>query len=164
MADETTVNLTIRPDPIKQLFWSGPSFLCCNISVIELREFPFPPSDNKLHRTGRRSFIRYKSGEYLAYEHQMSVYRLANLKALEEIRGKLTSMHKLTVLLYFEPSRLFTKTGKPKRIDATNFLKALCDCLSKLLLIDDSEFWDVRVVKCKSELKKSYVDIFLEPA
>lgn len=125
---------------------------------------PFPPSDNRLHRTGRRSYIRFKSGEYLAYEHLISVYRLANLNALNEIKQNLTGMHKLEIYLYFEPSRLFTKVGKPKRIDATNFLKAQCDSLAKLLEIDDSEFWDVRVLKCKSEIQKSYVDIYIEPA
>lgn len=124
---------------------------------------PFPPSDNRLHRTSRKSFIRYKSGEYLAYEYLVSVYRLANLKAISEIKQSLTGMHKLTIMLYFEPSRLFTKTGKPKRIDATNFLKAQCDSLAKLLEVDDSEFWDVRVIKCKSEHQKSYVDVFIEP-
>lgn len=94
----------------------------------------------------------------------MSVYRLQVLSHLEEAKKELTGMHKLTVMLYFEPSRLFTKTGKPKKIDATNFLKAFCDSLAKLLDIDDSEFWDIRVIKVKSECQKSFVDCFIEPA
>lgn len=100
----------------------------------------------------------------MAYEHLMSVYRLANKAAIDECKQNLTSMHKLDVFLYFEPSRLFTKKGTPKRIDACNFLKALLDQIAKLLEIDDSEFWDVRVVKCKSMIQKSYVDCFIEPA
>lgn len=48
---------------------------------------------------------------------------------------------------FFPYFSLFTKEGLPRKMDGTNRLKALHDCMAELLEIDDSWFWDAEVRK-----------------
>lgn len=48
---------------------------------------------------------------------------------------------------FFPYFGLFTKEGMPRKMDGTNRLKALHDCLAEMLEIDDSWFWDAEVRK-----------------
>ena len=48
---------------------------------------------------------------------------------------------------FFPYLRLFTQEGLPRKMDGTNRIKALHDCLSEMLEIDDSWFWDAGVRK-----------------
>lgn len=60
------------------------------------------------------------------------------------LKGLYIRVETLAFFPYFE---LFTKEGLPRRMDGTNRLKALHDCMAELLEIDDSWFWDAEVRK-----------------
>jgi len=129
-----------------------------------LKDFPFPPSDNKIHRTGFRSNIRYKTKEYAKFLDLVEDYALMAKAELEPARrlGIASKRMSLVIHLYFERSSIITKKGTFKRIDAQNRLKALCDALASLLYCDDSLFWDVRVLKKVAPRNESYTDIQIE--
>jgi len=127
---------------------------------------PFPCSDNRAHRTGSRSFIRFKSKEYTAFESEMTLWAYENKQALEQAKESLQialeSMPALELIirLKFEKSRVLTKKNTLKRIDASNFIKVFNDKLSQLLGIDDSIFFKVTVEKTINTIPgESKVDI-----
>jgi len=129
-----------------------------------LKDFPFPPSDNKLHRTGFRSNIRYKTKDYAKFLELIEDYAIMSKAELEPARrlGIASKRMSVRVECYFEKSSLITKKGTFKRIDVQNRLKALCDALASLLYCDDSLFWDIRVLKKVSPRNESYCDIWIE--
>lgn len=54
---------------------------------------------------------------------------------------------KVETFAFFPYFDLFTKEGMPRKMDGTNRLKALHDCMSEILEVDDSWFWDSAVYK-----------------
>jgi len=126
--------------------------------MIELFGFPFPPSTNALYKNaGKR---RVKTHDYKEYEYECEAWEYENIKALKKaiklLRGELVELN----LKVFAPkSTWYTKAGKPKKIDVTNRVKALEDCLFKMLDIDDCHVFKCTQEKCISD--KKYVDIEL---
>ncbi|NDD85302.1 RusA family crossover junction endodeoxyribonuclease [bacterium] len=129
-----------------------------------LKNFPFPPSDNKLHRNGRRPNQRFKTKEYLKFLELVEDYAMFAQKELEQPRRLSIANKRFSVKVdcYFERSLLITKKRTFKRIDAQNRLKALLDALASLMYCDDSTFWRVSVEKKVSQRNESYTDIYLE--
>jgi Holliday junction resolvase RusA-like endonuclease len=55
---------------------------------------------------------------------------------------------------YFPVSRLYTKKHTIKKLDVSNRLKALHDCLCKVIGIDDSQFFEIYAIKIPHEVKE----------
>jgi Holliday junction resolvase RusA-like endonuclease len=126
-----------------------------------LLRVPMPPSDNRLHRTSGRTYVRYKSQEYQQYLDLMEDYRLINYDMVLKMRYafKRSQCLKVEISLYFNTKSLLTKDKRYKRIDAQNRVKALCDSLGKLLDKDDSSFFELTLKKKLSDTPESYTDI-----
>lgn len=99
---------------------------------------PLPPSSNNIYfSSGRR---RFSSEALLAFKDAMRSYGLMNhayLRAIREELAKAPAPIWFDRVFRFERSRLWTKSGKPKKLDVSNRIKALDDCLADLLGIDD---------------------------
>lgn len=62
----------------------------------------------------------------------------------------------------FPGTSLWTQKGMPKKMDASNRLKAMHDCLAETLQIDDSYFWSGYVEKLETR-KDPWVFVVLKP-
>lgn len=128
--------------------------------MIKLNNFPFPPSTNVLYKNSGRG--RVKTHQYKEYEHECEAWEWDNIdlirKAIKKVKGKLVT---LELEVYAPKSTWYTKAGKPKKIDVTNRVKALEDCLFKMLDIDDCHVFKCTQEKCISD-KGKYVDITIK--
>lgn len=120
------------------------------IHLFTFKKFPMPPSANKLyteaHHFNPKMRGRVKSRALKEYEAQVKIWMYRNVPALELARMALAGLKAgealhIDRMFYFEPSAILTKTGKPKRNDTSNRIKALDDALTQLLWIDDCFFW-----------------------
>lgn len=118
-----------------------------NQSKLILKNFPMGISDNRIHRTGFRTGIRYKAPEYRGFQAEVERYRLKNcISRQNEIKAIIQGLIKPRVefKFYFKHSRLYTKKKTLKRLDVANFIKGTMDSLCNIiLLVDDSIFWEV---------------------
>jgi hypothetical protein len=118
-----------------------------------LEDVPCPPSDNALYinvRWGKGRPSRIKSPEYRAWCETFGGVTLVYSRVCRDFivqEATESSIFAVTIELKMPYNRLFTKKGLPRRLDAQNRLKAICDALAKSLEIDDSYFWDVRIFK-----------------
>jgi Holliday junction resolvase RusA-like endonuclease len=66
---------------------------------------------------------------------------------------------------YFHHGSLFCRDGSIKKLDVSNRIKALHDCICKMLGMDDSQFFCVRAVKksLRSFEKMEHVVIEIHP-
>jgi len=118
---------------------------------------PIPPTSNMQYaivfRPTGRQFVPKK--ELVQYKKAMADYFLRNHVAIKHAREVLGGGKALSVQAFFafERSRLFTKKGNFKRLDVSNRLKALHDCLAKALLLDDSCFVHIGAAKYPVDTK-----------
>jgi Holliday junction resolvase RusA-like endonuclease len=118
--------------------------------VIVFESIPIPPSSNHQYvsfvRHGR--VIHVKSPELVKWRKEFDAWVILNINGVRAARsfvnGKLLNVH---VDIYWPYEKLFTKQGKPKKLDVSNRLKALHDALADALEIDDCVFWGVSVSK-----------------
>ena len=139
----------------------------------QLSMIPMPPSSN--HQYAARSFpgkhaANFK-GEKKAGFSMARICPTGDLtrfeKALKETwknePGNLVAIYKCRALLrewmlkglyihcetiaFFPYFGIYTQEGLPRKMDGTNRLKALHDCMAELLEIDDSWFFKSSVVK-----------------
>ena len=54
---------------------------------------------------------------------------------------------RIEMTVTFEWEKIFTKKDAPKKIDGSNRMKAFHDCLSDVLGIDDSYFFEIALTK-----------------
>ena len=124
-----------------------------NDHCLIIEDVPLPPSDNHLYinvNWGRGRASRVKSPEYKAWSETFDLCTRVHTKLCEDFIAKEASESPLlaiTMALRMPHNRWFIKKGTPRRIDAQNRVKSICDALSKLLGVDDSYFWDVRIFK-----------------
>jgi len=112
-----------------------------------------PPSSNNqyvLVRRGRKTF-HVPSRDLKSFQKYMEQYPAHHSmkETFEEVKywkdKKL--LLKCHSAFYFDHKRIFTKEGRAKKIDVSNHIKALHDCICKMLGIDDSLFFQVSMVK-----------------
>lgn len=129
---------------------------------IWIHNFPMPPPDNQLYRNVQ-GIGRVKAQVYKDYQKKVDQWGWQNQRLLLNAITfcSLKPLLSLIVILRVPRSSLWTKKHTVKRWDATNRLKALCDCLSKLLEIDDSHFFHVSVQKVPMNEEEG-VDMHLE--
>lgn len=122
-----------------------------------------PPSMNHAYATFRNR--RIKSRALRAWENALHAYSLEHRDEVRAVRACLAQeLEKHQVLAihasyYFSRARILTLAVQPKRLDTSNFLKALHDGLSTILSIDDKFFWDGTFTKHVADGMPEHVDV-----
>lgn len=101
-----------------------------------------------------------------AFGNWALVNNVAVAKAKKFIRDDILMKGKMIgvdAFCCFPGTSLWTQKGLPKRMDASNRIKALHDCLAETLTVDDSSFWDVRAVKMETSRPEPWVFVELYP-
>lgn len=131
---------------------------------INLVGLPISPSENSMYPTfnGRR----IKSKALVQFQRDVNHWRLANkicaLQAREicQLWIKNGYFLKVSVIISFEKSQLFTKDGRAKQLDASNRIKGLHDAIAEYILaVDDRYFWSVSIEKVVGTKQESNVTI-----
>jgi len=133
-----------------------------------IQNFPLPPSENALFATNFKTKRRFPTKDYGLYKEGCRQWGIVNSKysALfrkmqKENPGKMVKVDVYYVLKY---ERIFTKDGRPKRLDASNRNKAFQDELSKFLNIDDCTIFNLACEKVSGEKECCVVMIsFIKP-
>lgn len=146
--------------------------------AIVLGGLPLPPSSNNCYATkiqGRKA-IRFPTQELKEYQRAVQDWRKENLKLAQLARSLLVArlpeaQAPLRVDRYFcfRRDRLWTLAGQPHKMDASNRVKVLDDCLAEHVLgIDDRWFWSglAEKVACAPGQAEQVVVVItaLEPA
>lgn len=132
-----------------------------NIPGFALNKIPMPPSSNAQYwqqimpgRNGGQVARPTSTGELKKFQNEFGVvWKQQNLVAVCKARALLRDWMlkgwfiRVETYAFFNYFDLFTQKGVPKRMDASNRLKALHDTLAEVLEVDDSWFWDVEIRK-----------------
>lgn len=112
-----------------------------------LKRIPIPPTSNNLYASVRGRLI--KSIEGRKYEASLKLYSIRNFKILDQIKSELKTNDTLKIECFFifHKSRIISKKGEYKKLDATNRIKALHDVISDMIGIDDKQFISVSCEK-----------------
>lgn len=119
---------------------------------IILDQIPLPPSENAAYATDWQTGRRFKSKEMNEFTARFQSWSLRRFSQIAELQKELTweladhrRVLRVDAWLFFQYDSLFTKakssTDRPRRKkmnDASNFIKALHDCLATMLAVDDS--------------------------
>lgn len=122
--------------------------------MIELFNFPMPPSENQLYRNVFK-IGRVKTQIYKRYEQEFHVWSQINREKLRHAKTSLLGVGPLFLALNFRflHSQLFTKEDKIKRLDVSNRLKCFIDLLAAGLEFDDSRFFEIHCKKTVAPLE-----------
>lgn len=113
---------------------------------ILIQNFPLPPSENKLYRNVP-GVGRVSTKELKDYKENVRVWALSNKQIIDATKDIIFSEwnndRALKIDCYFvlKHERIYTKDGRPKKLDASNFIKACHDQLALSLGIDDRYFF-----------------------
>lgn len=124
-------------------------------NTVVFERVPMPPTSNLAYSSFMRGgrVVRVCSKELVAFKSQFSAYHMANLNGFGA--GKLIFGGKPLFIdcdFYFPQERLYTKDGRLKRLDVSNRLKALHDCMATALEIDDCQFMEISARKLVGKL------------
>lgn len=133
---------------------------------IYLEGLPLPPSENSMYPTFNGRRIRSKA--LVQFLRDVKYWQLANktsaLQAREVCQFWIQKGYFLRVsaIVFFEKSQLFTKIGGIKQLDSANRMKGLFDAIAtEILAIDDRYFWSVSIEKVVGPRKES--SVIIEP-
>ncbi len=125
---------------------------------VTFKRWPMSISSNQLYASVRGRLI--KSSEGRRYTTQVMHWALENRSALDKIRSILRGKTlRVDCAFYFPKSKLITKKNTLKRIDWSNRIKLVHDCLSDAIGVDDSHFISGYCCKKISDNDESYIDI-----
>lgn len=135
-----------------------------------LGNIPMPPSSNEQYwaravcRAGKwmgviapsTSLTKYQDKTFDAWAKQSNVALLKARQFIqtEMLKGKMIAVHRIVCFPHHD---LWTKDSRPRRLDGTNRIKALDDCLADVLQVDDSCFWAGSIMKCETSKPDPYV-------
>jgi hypothetical protein len=132
------------------------------VSVI-WAHLPMPPQSNNCYVTSR-SGHRFPSRELKEFKVAMENWRLEHLPLVTRTKAALIAdlpefQRFLRVDRYFVFPRgdIFAKNGRPKRMDASNRIKCLDDCVSEILGLDDQWFWSGSAEKVEGHARESVI-------
>jgi Holliday junction resolvase RusA-like endonuclease len=125
---------------------------------------PMPPTSNKMYAMWRRGSKTYHvpSPELKAFQRKMESYVITEDKIdlVRAMKGPLS----IECFFFFRRERLYTKKDTIKKLDVSNRIKALHDCLCKRLGIDDSLFFEVYAMKMPNlATSTEYVEVDISP-
>ena len=106
---------------------------------------PLPPSENEIYRNVP-GVGRAATQELRNWRAQVKLWMLQNKSEVERVQSWVQALENPLVLdissvFVFHQPRLWTKDNRPKRLDASNRIKALHDAVSEILGIDDKHLW-----------------------
>lgn len=110
-----------------------------------IEKFPIPPSVNGLYAHVRGRMVKTKA--YRDYDRDVYKWITHNQVQLVGARNFVKGFTEKYVLnvdtrFYMNKKSIVCKSGKPKRNDTSNRIKALHDVLGSIILgVDDSYFW-----------------------
>lgn len=115
---------------------------------ILLTGLPMPPSSNNCYITSRQTGGRFPSKELKTFQRDMRQWRLEHLAMANRAKAELVARFKseqrfirVDRYFFFPRHQLVNLDGTPKRMDASNRIKALDDSLGEDVLgIDDAWF------------------------
>lgn len=119
-----------------------------------IKDFPMGVSINLAYRNipGRGRCV---SKELTAYKKECALWAMSNGKAKQAfydlIKEEEADTFKIDFYFVFKHERLWTKDGRPKRLDASNFIKTTEDQLCEFLGIDDRHFFNISAEKIEGE-------------
>lgn len=121
---------------------------------ILIQNYPLPPSENQIYRNVPR-VGRVATQELKDYKRSCAFWGMAN-KQYKQIFWELAQEYpnhvlKVDAYIVLKHERIWTKDGRPKKLDASNRLKALHDQLAEYLGIDDKAFFNVSAEKISGE-------------
>lgn len=115
--------------------------------------WPIPPSSNALYKhfvdKKTRTVRRVSTDKLLKYKKSCQEWSLCNPQKCKTANLYLRDEPHIKVTAYISlyHHNVYTKDGKVRKADVSNLGKALFDCLSEAIGIDDRHFTDVRLVK-----------------
>lgn len=119
-----------------------------------IQNFPLPPSENQLYRNLPR-VGRVATQELKNYRRECEFWGLANKSVRENFFYLMEENPQLVLKVdfyfVFKRERLWTKDNRPKKLDASNRVKAAADQLAKFFGIDDKCFFSVSAEKVSGE-------------
>lgn len=121
-----------------------------------ISNFPLPPSANKLYRnvTGVGRVATKELRDYRKMVDQWagaySKYRTI-FKEICDTKWKGNQTFKIDCFFVLKHERIWTKDNRPKRLDASNWIKACHDALADFLGIDDKQIWAGHFEKVSGE-------------
>lgn len=148
-----------------------------------LSQIPMPPSSNHQYAAmAVRGGHSAKNGERLWFgklrpTRELEDYvkavaawaktnEVAVAKAKSFIRNEILlkgQMVRIDTYACFHGTNLWTQKGLAKRMDGSNRIKALHDCLAEILQVDDSHFWSGSFEKLETEKGEPWVFVVLKP-
>lgn len=122
--------------------------------MILINNLPIPPSANTMYETNVHRYYKHngkigiktsrrKSGELESFQLKCKQFENVNFEKLKPIKLKVKEyiaqgfVLQLDTWFILEYSRIFSKDGYPKTIDADNRRKPMQDAISNMLGIDD---------------------------
>lgn len=111
-----------------------------------LEGLPLPPSSNNQYKSfvRRGRIIHVRSPELVKYRQDFDRWALENAHGLGVATDLLgVGACEVEAFFGFSRDRLFTMAGGFKRLDVSNYLKAVHDCLATKLGVDDCAFFSV---------------------
>lgn len=130
---------------------------------VTFKRFPMSISSNQLYASVRGRLIKSSAGRhYVAKTYLWANKNRSVVNKLKEIlRGKTL---RVDCAFYFPREKLLTKKNTLKRLDWSNRLKILHDCLSDIIEVDDSHFISGYCCKKISDNDEAYVEITISEA
>ena len=142
------------------------SYCGCEVKEYStLVDLPMPPTSNNQYR----SFVRdgkvrhVSSPELKAFKQNMWAYSLQHSQKIKTIRPLMINRRLcVSAIFNFFPESIFCKDGRVKKMDVSNRLKSLHDCLNEILEIDDSYIFKVHAEKRQTVIRES-VTVLIHP-
>lgn len=134
-----------------------------------LSNFPMPPTVNKQLTRARfhRGFI--KTPVARLFDVEVDQFHKSNMDDIVKLAGLMQDYlakgfgFTVQTTFYFPESKILTKKGNLKKIDASNRIKATHDALSKMIGVDDQYFiggsFDKQINKVSPETKPEFSNI-----
>lgn len=116
---------------------------------------PLPPSENELYRNvpGRG---RAATRELREWKAKIALWILQHQNEVRQARAWIREQKQPLVIdiqasFVIHRPRLWCKKGNPKRLDASNRIKALHDAVAEILGVDDKHVWGGTFQKVECE-------------
>lgn len=134
--------------------------------MIVIRDLPVPLTTNKMYATIMRRgphgphTRRIPSSEFVDFKREMSRWAGKYASFLSEVQALMAYwivegyMIQIDLYICLGRTRLFTLKDTPKRLDASNRIKAMEDAISEITLVDDKHFWRVSAEKIECEAQE----------
>lgn len=127
-----------------------------------LLETIIPPSSNNQYLLVRHNSKTFHvpSRELSAFKKHIKCYPVQYPREFAIYKARMSDwvrdkkLLEVSCTFFLNYSRLFTKIGNPKRLDCSNRLKAIHDCVADLFGIDDCLFFKIHAEK--RSIEESY--------